>query len=103
MLTFRKIATLSCTLLAILMLGSLGYVWLEGWSFSDALFMTVITLTTVGYGETRPLSPLGRFYTMGLILTGMGVMFYIVTSLARVVVEGEIQEALGKRKLLKRI
>ena len=103
MLTFRKIVQLTGSLLAILVLGSLGFVWLEGWSFVDALYMTVTTLTTVGYGEVHPLSPLGKFYNMGLILAGMGVMLYIVTSLARVVVEGEIAEALGKRKLLKKI
>ncbi len=103
MLTFRKLATLIGSLLAILLLGSLGYVWLEGWSFFDALYMTVTTLTTVGYGEVHPLSPLGKAYNMVLILAGMGVLFYIVTALARVVVEGEIAAALGKRKLLKTI
>ncbi|MBI4794646.1 MAG: potassium channel protein [Deltaproteobacteria bacterium] len=103
MLTFRKIAQLTGSLLAILVLGSLGFVWLEGWSFFDALYMTVTTLTTVGYGEVHPLTPLGKAYNMVLILAGMGVLFYIVTSLARVVVEGEIAEALGKRKLLKQI
>jgi len=103
MLTFRKIATLTGSLLAILLLGSLGFVWLEGWPFFDALYMTVTTLATVGYREVHSLSRAGQVYNMVLILSGMGVLFYIVTSLARVVVEGEIQEALGKRKLLKRI
>lgn len=103
MLTLRKIAQLTGSLLAILMLGSLGFVWLEGWSFFDALYMTVTTLATVGYREVHPLSRAGQVYNMILILSGMGVLFYIVTSLARVVVEGEIAEALGKRKLLKKI
>ena len=103
MLTFKKIAQLTASLLAILVLGSLGYVWLEGWSFMDALYMTVTTLTTVGYGEVHPLNAVGRIYNMVLILAGMGVLIYIITSLARVVVEGEIAAALGKRKLLKRI
>jgi voltage-gated potassium channel len=103
MLTFRKIAQLLASLLAILVFGSLGFVWLEGWNFFDALYMTVTTLATVGYREVHPLSRAGQVYNMVLILSGMGVLFYIVTSLARVVVEGEIQEALGKRKLLKRI
>ena len=103
MLTFKKIAQLTGSLLAILVLGSLGFVWLEGWSFMDALYMTVTTLTTVGYGEVHPLNAVGRIYNMVLILAGMGVLIYIITSLARVVVEGEIAAALGKRKLLKRI
>ena len=97
--TFRKIRLWSASLLAMLVLGSLGYVCIEGWSFFDALYMTVTTLTTVGYGEVHPLDQAGQAYTMVLILAGMGVMLYIVAALARVVVEGEIQEALGKRKI----
>ncbi len=103
MLTLRKIIQLTGSLVAILVLGSLGYVWLEGWPFFDSLYMTVTTLATVGYREVHPLSRVGQVYNMILILSGMGVLFYIVTSLARVVVEGEIAEALGKRKLLQKI
>jgi len=103
MVTFRKIVLWASVLLAILFLGSLGFVWIEGWSFFDGLYMTGITLTTVGFGEVHPLSKVGRAYTLVLLLAGMGVMLYIVSSLARVVVEGEIRQALGKRKLLTRI
>jgi voltage-gated potassium channel len=103
MVTFRNVAQLAAILLAILVVGSLGFVWLEGWGFFDALYMTVTTLTTVGYGEVHPLSRAGRIYNMALILTGIGVLFYIITALARVVVEGEIQGALGKRKLATKI
>ncbi len=100
-MTLKQLGFLSALLCAALLFGSLGYVWLEGWNFFDSFYMTVITLTTVGYGEVRPLSPLGRVYTMLLILGGVGLMLYVVGALARVVVEGEIREALGKRKLQK--
>jgi voltage-gated potassium channel len=103
MVTFRKIAQWAASLLALLVAGSLGFVWLEGWGFFDALYMTVTTLTTVGYGEIHPLDRIGRIYNMVLILTGMGVMLYIVGSLARVVIEGELQAVLGRRKLIKHI
>lgn len=103
MITFRKIFVWSAILLAILIFGSLGFVWLEGWSFLDALYMTVTTLTTVGYSEVHPLDRTGRIYNMALILTGMGAMLYIVGSLARVLIEGEVRTALGKRKLIKQI
>ena len=103
MVTFRKIAQWAASLLALLVVGSLGFVWLEGWNFFDALYMTVTTLTTVGYGEIHPLDRIGRIYNMALILTGMGVMLYIVGSLARVVIEGELQAVLGRRKLIKHI
>lgn len=103
MITLRKILAWAGALGAILICGSLGYVVLEGWEFFDALYMTVITLSTVGFGEVHPLTRVGRVYTIILLFTGMGVMLYVVSSLARVVVEGEIREVLGKRKLLKRI
>jgi voltage-gated potassium channel len=103
MITVRKIALWALGMTALLVLGSLGFVWIEGWSFFDSLYMTVTTLTTIGYGEVYPLSRAGKIYNMILILGGMGVMLYIITSLARVVVEGEIRAALGKRKLLKHI
>jgi voltage-gated potassium channel len=93
----------SVSLATLLVLGSLGYVIIEGWSFFDGLYMTVTTLTTVGFGEVHPLSTAGRAYTMVLILTGVGVMLYIVGALARVVVEGEIQDALGKRKVRRHV
>lgn len=98
-----KILLWSASLAALLVLGSLGYVIIEGWSFFDALYMTVTTLTTVGYGEIHPMDQAGRAYTMVLILAGVGVMLYIVGALARVVVEGEIQEALGKRKIRRHV
>jgi voltage-gated potassium channel len=103
MVTFRQIAKWSALLVGLLVIGSLGFVWLEGWDFFDALYMTVTTLSTVGYGEVHPLTHIGRLYNMVLILSGMGVMLYIVGSLARVLIEGEIRSALGKRKLIKHI
>ncbi len=103
LITLRRVVVLTVILLALLLFGSLGFVWVEGWDFFDALYMTVITLSTVGYREVHPLSPAGRLYNMGLILVGMGTLAYIITSLARVVVEGEIREVLGRRSLVKQI
>ena len=103
MVVFRKILQWSAILLLFIVLGSLGYVWIEGWDYFDSLWMTVITLTTVGYSEVRPLSRAGRVYSMALMLAGIGVMFYIITGLARIIVEGEIRDALGKRKLQRHI
>ncbi len=68
-------------LLLTIALGVLGYVLIEGWSFLDALFMTVITITTVGYNEVHPLSPAGQIFTIVLILVGVGVVLYTLTAL----------------------
>jgi voltage-gated potassium channel len=103
MVVFRKIIQWSAILIIFIILGSLGYVWIEEWDFFDSLWMTVITLTTVGYGEVRPLTQAGRAYSMVLMLAGIGIMFYIVTGLAKIIVEGEIRDALGKRKLQRHI
>lgn len=56
--------------------GTCGYVLIEGWPWFDALYMTVITVATVGYGETRPLSEAGRWFTLGLIFVGVGWLGY---------------------------
>lgn len=60
--------------------GTIGYVVIEGWSFLDAAYMTVITLTTVGFGEPHELSTPGRWFTMILILGGVGIVAYALSS-----------------------
>ncbi|MCK5507085.1 MAG: potassium channel protein [Desulfobacterales bacterium] len=89
--------------IAILLVGTIGYMLLEGWNCFDALYMTVITLTTVGYGETHELSGTGKAFTLILILVGAGVLFYIISMIAEFVVEGQIREVLGRHKLEKQI
>jgi voltage-gated potassium channel len=65
--------------------------------------MTAITVATVGYGEVRPLTQGGRLFTIGLILSGVGTVFYILTMLTQVVVEGNIRKVLGRRTLQRSI
>lgn len=78
--------------------GTFGYMWIEGWSFFDALWMVTITLTTIGFGEIHPLSPPGRVFTLGLILTGVGVGTYTMTQITAQIVEGKWGEALRQRQ-----
>jgi voltage-gated potassium channel len=103
MISLRRIIIGIFWLVAILMVGSVGYVVLEGWTYFEGLYMTVITLTTVGYGEVRPLSQTGRTFTILLIFWGVGFMFYVVTAIAQVVVEGQIQDVFGRRRLEREI
>ncbi|HTU22521.1 MAG TPA: potassium channel protein [Gemmataceae bacterium] len=81
--------------------GTAGYYLLEDrYSLFDAFYMTVITLTTVGYEEVHPpLSPAGRVFTIVLLLVGVLTFFYTVTELVRVVISGEVQQLLGRRRM----
>jgi len=76
---------------------------IEGWPLTDALYMTVITLSTVGYGEVQGLSPTGRIFTIILIIMGVGFVFYLAGSVIQFMMEGRIREILGRRKLEKKI
>jgi voltage-gated potassium channel len=70
--------------------GTAGYMLIEGWSFSDALFMAATTITTVGFGEVNPLSEAGRIFTIGLLVVGLAAIWYALSVLVGVVVEGEL-------------
>jgi voltage-gated potassium channel len=79
--------------------GVLGYVVFEGWTFGEALYMTVITLTTVGYREVRELDMTGRLWTMVLLITGVGTLFYAAVSSVELAVEGAVQGYFGRRRM----
>jgi len=83
----------------LLTVGSAGYMLIEGWGFLDALYMTVITLATVGYQEVHSISPNGRIFTVFLILLGVGYFLYVVGNIIQFLVEGRIRSVLGRHKL----
>jgi voltage-gated potassium channel len=99
----RRLLVAALLLSALLVLGVAGYMLIEGWSFLDAFYMTVTTVTTVGFREVKPLSDGGRIFTIFLILFGVGVAFYILTTLVATVVEGDLGLALGVRRMKGRI
>jgi voltage-gated potassium channel len=96
---FREALRIVALLGSILLVGVVGYHLIEGWSAFDALYMTVITLATVGYGETHALSTPGRVFTMFLILGGMGVILYGVSRITSFIVEGEMSGILRRRRM----
>lgn len=87
----------------ILTIGTFGYMLLEGWDFLDAVYMTVITLTTVGYGEVHEVSRMGRLFTIFLIFAGTGFVLYLAGTIVQIMVEGRIRSVLGRRLLNKKI
>jgi voltage-gated potassium channel len=88
-------ALLVCGLLGV---GTVGYRWIEGehWSYFDGFYMTAITLTTIGYGETHPLSDVGRAFTVVLAYSGIFVLFYFASELIRAAVTGELRAVIGR-------
>jgi len=99
----RQIISPVVAIIGVISFGTAGYSVIEGWNFFDSLYMTIITLTTVGYGEVHALTNAGRAFTILLILSGVGAMFYSLGFAARVIFEGEIREILGRKKLNKKI
>jgi voltage-gated potassium channel len=88
---------------ALIAFGTGGYMIIERWSFFDALFMTVTTVTTVGYREVRPLDTGGRIFTIFLVLFGVGTAFYLLTTFVALVIEGDLSSALGVTRMKSRI
>lgn len=90
-------------LLSVFVIGIGGYMVIEGWNFFDSLYMVVITLATVGFGETHPLTFHGRIFTIVLIVVWAGIGFYALSSIIQPIIEGEIRKVLGRKKLEKEI
>jgi voltage-gated potassium channel len=96
--------SLALLLLAMVFVGGvLGYMVIEGWSFWDAFYMTVITVTTVGYREVHAMSRAGELFTSALLLVGVGTALYTFTLAATIVVEGGLQARLGRRRVARMI
>lgn len=90
-------------LFGVVAYGTIGYMIIENINFLDALYMTVITLATVGYREVRELDEPGKIFTIILIFSGFGVFTYALTTGAKIIIEGEIKEVFKKRKMKKKI
>ncbi len=95
---------LACLILvSILTVGTLGYMGIEGCSFLDGLYMTVITITTVGFGEVFPLGPAGKVFTIGLIFVGVTFVLYVFGKVTETVVEGGLRKAFGRINMDKKL
>ena len=99
----KKIAVISILLIMLWVIGIVGYQFVEGWDFLDAVYMTAISLTTVGFKEVHPLSEYGKVFTILLISLGVGLFFYAVGSMAEGLIEGHLKGLIGRRRMLKRI
>ncbi len=83
--------------------GTIGFMVLERYTLLDALYMTVITISTVGFGEVRPLDRSGHLFVILLIITGLAVVGYTLTSLGQAIVEGSVQRMFWRRRMMREI
>lgn len=90
-------------IIIIFTIGTLGYVAIEGWSFFDAFYMTAISITTVGFGETKPLSEVGKLFTILIIFLGLGAAAVFASHLAKAFLESHFKNLFGANKMLKKI
>jgi voltage-gated potassium channel len=90
-------------LLSSVSIGVSGYIIIEGYTFIEAFYMTVITISTAGFMEVRPLTDAGRVFTSFLLITSIGIFFYGVTAIAALLIEGEFKNVFKNYKVKKKI
>jgi voltage-gated potassium channel len=98
---FRKFYLVAFTLIFILIFGISGFMLIEDWSFLDATYMMVITISTVGFGEVRPMTPEGRIFTIFLIMSTFGTFTYLISLVTTLIASGELGKNIKNYKILK--
>lgn len=100
----KKLTKAVLMLLSVIMIGTLGYEMLEDkYTFIDSFYMTIITISTVGFKEIHPLSDAGKLFTSGLIISSFGVFAYSVTSITSYIMTGEYRKRFIENKMLNEI
>lgn len=99
----RRLRFSLLAVIVVVVFGTAGYCLIERWPLLDALYMTVITLASVGFREVHDLSDQGRLFTIVLIVSGTGIIVYTIGSLAQFTIEGQLQSLLGRKKVEKGI
>jgi len=99
----RKLFICLLLLVSVFAFGTLNYHYVEGMSFFEAFYFTIITVSTVGFSEIRTLSLYGRTITIVIILMGIGTVTYSLSQMARALLEGELGKYFGRKKLEKQI
>ncbi len=99
----RRIKRASILVFTVVAMGIVGYVLIEEMTFTQAFYMTIITIATVGFKEVKELSTGGQYFTIFLILCGVGTLFYFVSSFFELMLEGLFGEAMGRRRMNQRI
>jgi voltage-gated potassium channel len=101
--TGRRITVLVVLSILLTAFGTLGYMLVQNYTFVEALYMTIITLSTVGFTEVHPLDNSGRIFTMILILMGVSFVAFSLAYFSQILLDGNLLEAYRRRKLKKRL
>ncbi len=103
MKAFHNLKLVGIALVMVTLLGMTGFHLIEGWPWFDGLYMTVTTLTTIGYQEVHPLSHAGRIFNVVLILMGVSLVFLAIGALTQALLEFELLSFFGKRRMEREI
>jgi voltage-gated potassium channel len=99
----EQILRMCSILLLIMLIGTLFFMLTEGLSVGDAIYLAITTITTVGYGDLVPVTPMGRLTSIVMMVAGVGTALYIFSAIMAFLVEGRLKEAMGVRKMKKNI
>ena len=100
---FKRLNLALLILILLIIVGIVGYMIIEGYTFSEALHMTIITISTVGFQEVKPLSDAGRLFTDGLIIFSFGTFAYALSAISTYLIDGELRNYLNEIRKKKRI
>ena len=103
MVLFDRLKLSIVLFMSILAVGIAGFMVFEGLSFCDALYLAVATITTVGYGDIAPKTPIGRLFTCVFIIVGVGMAYYTFSLVITMSIEGRLKFFLGRKGMDKRI
>lgn len=99
----KRLVAAAVMIWLVILFGTSGYMVIEGWSFWDSFYMTVITLTTVGYREIHELSFRGQLFTVVLLIGGVGTVLYALSAGTKILLGGELQEIYGRKRVEKKL
>src|SRR5437764_1565155 len=99
MKALRNLRLIGLALTAVIVVGTAGYHFIEGWPWFDGFYMVVTTLTTIGYQEVHPLSHAGRVFNVFVIIAGVSLALVAVGAITQALLEFELQSFFGKRKM----
>src|SRR5215470_6585019 len=100
---FRHLRKIGVLLMLVMLVGTAGFHYIEGWSWFDGFYMVMTTLTTIGYQETHPLSHAGRVFNIGVIVAGVSLVFLVIGALTQALLEFELRSFFGRRRMEREI